>query len=344
METESVIYRASVGAQDSSLVLEELQSFKTVGAHGVAYMSRDSHHYLAVPNYYGGDSIVLRWDDKLQKFKELQRISSDGGGSIESFVLDGQQIMGIAEFNVGIVALYKLSGTYPDERFTPWQRLAAPGVGFIATSRVESKAGQPQFLLLGSSYVTQKSGWQTRSPIFALNEAGAAFEKHHEVSTVGAHHVETISLEGRHFAFFSNDKNERTVKQRSELFEWVGAYPDGRFVSRQTVATDGAHAACFFSSGDGRHFLAVANLGDRKANTYRRNSVVYAFDPTALAGTEMLTLAQRLPTLGATDFHSFTIGGSVFLAVSNEQDDERGGNVESTIWALQAQAGQREEL
>ena len=48
----------------------------------------------------------------------------------------------------------------------------------------------------------------------------------------------------------------------------------------------------------------------------------------------MLTEAQRLPTLGATDFRSFVIAGTTYLAVSNEQDDAHGGDVQSTLWAL----------
>ena len=96
------------------------------------------------------------------------------------------------------------------------------------------------------------------------------------------------------------------------------------------MAVDGCRcarqAAEFFSSSEGdRHYLVVANLGDRQANTYRRDSVVYAFDPAASgAGAKMLTPLQKLPTLGATDFRSFKIGGVTFLAVSNEQDDTRG--------------------
>ena len=44
-----------------------------------------------------------------------------------------------------------------------------------------------------------------------------------EVATVGAHDVEVMSVMGKHFAFFSNDKDERTTKQDSELFEWVAS-------------------------------------------------------------------------------------------------------------------------
>ena len=58
-----------------------------------------------------------------------------------------------------------------------------------------------------------------------------------------------------------------------------------------------------------------------------------------------LKLVQSLPTLGATDFKAFTISGTTFLAVSNEQDDRLGGDVDSTIWALSGgRAAPKEEL
>ena len=70
--------------------------------------------------------------------------------------------------------------------------------------------------------------------------------------------------------------------------------------------------------------------------------MVYSFDPASGAGDKMLTPLQKLPTLGATDFRSFEIGGVTYLAVSNEQDDTHGGDVGSTIWALRLEASQAE--
>lgn len=87
--------------------------------------------------------------------------------------------------------------------------------------------------------------------------------------------------------------------------------------------------------------LAVANLGDR-GGSYRRDSSVYELDAAA---DKPLRLVQSLPTLGATDFKAFTISGTTFLAVSNEQDDRLGGDVDSTIWALSGgRAAPKEEL
>ena len=132
------------------------------------------------------------------------------------------------------------------------------------------------------------------STVFALNAAGSAFERHHELPTVGAHGVASVNFASRRLVFFSNDKDEHTTRQESELFEWVG----GRFQSRQRVPTDGAHAAAFFSSADGKRlFLAVANLGDRQTDSYRRYSHVYSVDPAA---EPPMKLQIRLSTRGAT--------------------------------------------
>ena len=328
METDSSIFLVRA-TEDRKLQLTEVQSFRTVGAHGVVHFECSGHHYLSVPNYYGGDTLVLRWDRAASRFAELQRIKSEGGGGVDAFKLDdGRCMLAIAEFNVGIAALYILQ----DGRFEPFQRIAAPGVGSIATLRVPADDGGEALLLLASSYVTRQTGWRTRSPIFALNAQGSAFEAHDAVATIGAHDVEVLSAGGRHFAFYSNDKDERTTLQASELFEWVGTFPSGRFESKQKVETDGAHAAALFASADGKsHFLAVANLGDRKSGKYRRDSVVYALDVESRGG-DMLTAVQKLPTLGATDFSAFEMGGVTYLA--HEQDDWLGGDVRSVIWGL----------
>jgi hypothetical protein len=229
MTTDSAVYTATTdGVQ---LQLTEVQRFRTTGAHGVAHLESGGRHYLAVPNYYGGDAVILRWDTAARRFTELQRVKCDGGGGVEAMDVGGRPMLAFAEFNLGIAALYALD----EERFQLWQRVPAPGCGAIAQMRVPTADGGQKLLMLAASYVTRQTGWRTRSTIFALNDAGSAFEKHSEVATVGAHDVEVVSVHGRHFAFYSNDKDERSTKQDSELFEWVGLFPNGRLVSRQKV-------------------------------------------------------------------------------------------------------------
>ena len=342
MTTDSTIFKVSQNG-DLSLQLTEVQGFKTTGAHGVSDVEAGGYHYLAVPNYYGGDTVVMRsasgvapdGQKKPRRFSELQRLPTDGGGGVDVWHVGPRVFLGVAEFNLGIAVVYELSAT--SGLFVPYQRVPAPGCGALATLKVPAEGGGEQLLLLAASYVTQRTGWRTRSSVFFLNERGTALEMHQEVPTVGAHGVATLSAGGRHFVFFSNDKDERTTHQESELFEWVGVFPSGKLESRQKVKTDGAHAAEFFSTAEGgRHFLAVANLGDRQANTYRRDSLIYELDAKKTNDGEgaLLTLVQKLPTLGATDFRAFYINGATYVAVSNEQDDTMGGDVKSTIWRL----------
>eukprot|EP00966_Prymnesium_polylepis_P102990 2385389-Prymnesium_polylepis.1 len=67
MATESAVYCVRGVNEHGRLDLHELQRFPTVGAHGVEHFAHGTggqlvgceageQHYLAVPNYYGGDS------------------------------------------------------------------------------------------------------------------------------------------------------------------------------------------------------------------------------------------------------------------------------------------------
>eukprot|EP01050_Picozoa_sp_SAG11_P013122 SAG11_NODE_1511_length_4769_cov_3.389722_6_plen_176_part_00 len=68
MTTDSVLYAASLGGDGISLELEEVQRFQTAGAHGVEHFVAEGRHYLAYPNYYGGDAVVYRWSKASASF------------------------------------------------------------------------------------------------------------------------------------------------------------------------------------------------------------------------------------------------------------------------------------
>lgn len=139
MTTDSTIF-AVIQNPDLTLQLAEVQGFRTTGAHGVSHVLAEGFHYLSVPNYYGGDTVIMRAsaEDKKSKksFSELQRIPTDGGGNTEIFHVGERVFLGMAEFNLGIAAIYVLLGG----RFVPWQRVEAPGCGAMATLTVPAEA------------------------------------------------------------------------------------------------------------------------------------------------------------------------------------------------------------
>ena len=94
---------------------------------------------------------------------------------------------------------------------------------------------------------------------------------------------------------------------------------------------DGAHGACLFEATNGKCYLAIACCGDREKKSYKRNSPVYEI---SLDEDVVVRRKKSLPTTGAVAFVAFDLGGRTYLAVANEQDEQRGGNVESVVWAV----------
>jgi hypothetical protein len=190
MRTESVVY--TITGSSSDLRFKEVQRFPTVGAKGVVHIEHRGHHYLSVPNYSGGDTLVLRWNGK--RFTEMQRLASKGGSSVTAFKLGESQVLGVVEFNKDAGALYYLRGEYPDEQFVSWTLAIAPGVTAMTTALVpaESYTGEETHLmLLTASYVSRLGGWTTPSHVFALNDEcvpenlmkTCALPRHHELKT-----------------------------------------------------------------------------------------------------------------------------------------------------------------
>ena len=102
-ETTSSIWRIE---DDGGLLVEEVQTFRSFGAHGVAHITSEGSHYLAVSMYYADFVAVLKWDGS--RFEEHQRLPCEGGGGICAFVVDGQHRLAVAEFGKKGVSLFGL--------------------------------------------------------------------------------------------------------------------------------------------------------------------------------------------------------------------------------------------
>ena len=293
------------------------QKFKTLGAHGVEH----TNGYTAFPNFMGKEVDVYKW--KTNKFKPFQSLPSDGASGVEFFRMGDKLWLAVAEFHAGRAALYELDEEA--ENFVSRANLTAPGVASVRA--VELPNSDNQVLLLTACYhASNEGGFHLESPVFVYK--GDEFEKIQSVPTVGGHHVEAFTTaDDRVFVFYSNDKNETTVNQQSDLYEWR----DGQLVKAQSVDTEGAHGSAFFQH-DERYFLAVANYGDRDAKDVIRLSPVYSLELSPGADAR-LELVQSLNTTSATDFESFRFADRTFLTYANDKS-HRGRPALTQVWEM----------
>ena len=108
--------------------MEEVQTFRSFGAHGVAHITSEGSHYLAVSMYYADFVAILKWDGS--RFEEHQRLPCEGGGGICAFVVDGQHRLAVAEFGKKGVSLFG----FEQDKFHHLQYLQADGCCHVSTA------------------------------------------------------------------------------------------------------------------------------------------------------------------------------------------------------------------
>ena len=310
-ETTSSIWRIE---DDDGLLVDEVQTFRSFGAHGVAHITSEGSHYLAVSMYYADFVAILKWDGA--RFEEHQRLPCEGGGGICAFVVDGQKRLAVAEFGKKGVSLFGLE----QDKFHHLQYLQADGCCHVSTAFLNKRT-----YLIACANWSSTTKWRTASTVFTLTRDVFA----PSFDLTGGEGSATITYQGRHFCFVAKHKNpDGTCCRRSPLYEWRrGKYQ----LVQELDHDDGAHGGCLFEATNNKLYLAIACCGDREKKSYSRNSPVYeiSLDPEIVVRRK-----KSLPTTGAVAFVAFDLGGRTYLAVANEQDEQRGGNVESVVWAV----------
>jgi hypothetical protein len=314
-ETTSSVFRAV--ADRGQLVMEEVQQFRSFGAHGVAHIAHGRSHYLCVSMYYSGFVAILKWDGA--RFEEHQRLDCEGGGGLCAFVVEGQPRLAVAEFQKKGLSLFALV----DDSFKSTQYLAADGCCGVTASYINKRT-----YLIASATWSSITKWRTSSTVF-VRSRGDLFAPSFDLE--GGEGAATFEWQGRHLCFVATQKDgDGSYCRASPLYEFRrGKY---QLVCRVDHA-EGAHGACFFKATNGKAYLAIACCGDREKKSFSRKSPVYELD---LSADLPLRQVQALDTTGAVAFAAFDVDGRTYLAVANEQGDDpiAGGNVESVVWAV----------
>jgi hypothetical protein len=343
MGANSVIYRVTPlsnrvsGKNDAStymLNFDIVQKFFTKGAHGVEYFSyaterdkkKETQHFLAIPNYYGGVTSIYVFNAPLQQFVQFVNIPSEGAGQVEATEINKVLYVIIAENFANVLTIYRYNDVKTE--FIKHQQLKLNGVSSMAIVTCRNKT-----MLVGASYFSDNS-FVTTSMVYLWDNTLNLFSGYYSFSgTEGPHDVEAIHNDKICGFFLSNDRNAKEGEStfiKSQLF----TNSDAGFENILGIATDGAHGAEFFQTHNGKNgMLAIANFGNRYQKRYHSASIICKFPITDV------NYCQEVQTYGATDFEHFQLdigNGFIvdYLIVSNEGDIGKGKYQLSTLYRV----------
>ena len=244
----------------------------------------------------GGDLVTT-----LGTPDESQSIATNGAFDWESFVIDGETYLALANNHNGTTRninskIYKWNGT----SFAEIQSIATNG----AVDWESFVIGGETYLALANHH--NDTTYNINSKIYKWN--GTSFAEIQSIATNGAIDWESFVIGGETYLALANLYNDTTYNINSKIYKWNGT----SFAEIQSIATNGVHDWESFVIG-GETYLALAN--HHNDTTRNINSKIYKWNGTSFAEI------QSIATNGAIDWESFVIGGETYLALTNHHND-----------------------
>jgi hypothetical protein len=282
----------------------EEHSILTRGALDWEYFTIGSDIFLAVANHRNGsiyniDSKIYIWNGSF--FVEFQSIPTHMATDWESFTIGPDTFLVVANCYNGSIynidsKIYKWNGSF----FVEFQSIPTQG----AYDWESFTIGSDTFLAVANS--RNNSTYNIDSKIYIWKGDKNEFEPFQSIPTHRALDWECFTIGSYTFLAVANQRNSSTYNIDSKIYIWNGSF----FVEFQSIHTNGATDWESFVIGPDT-FLAVAN--HYNGSTRNIDSKIYKWD----GNEKKFDLFQPIPTNGATDWESFTIGSDTFLAVAN---------------------------
>lgn len=252
-DIDSVIYRWNGSS------FEEFQRIATRGASGWKFFTLGEDFFLAVANNggngqnYNVDSEIFQWDGG--KFVSFQTIPTKGALRWESFVIDAETFLAVANYSTDFTTTFNI-----DSKIYRWDGAKFAEFQSIATSGAHDwkffTIGDEQFLAVANLHSgPNRTNLEIDSKIYRWD--GARFAEFQALRTVGAVSWDFITFDGRHYLAAASWKDDSGSYQLdSQIYRWNGA----QFEDFLTVPGIGA-SDCAFYTFDGDLYLGVANVG-----------------------------------------------------------------------------------
>lgn len=327
---KSRIYRHSA----SSGRFELVQKIDTSGAHDWEAFTVSGNTYLAVANYYDGNtynikSHIYRHSAISGQFELVQEIDTSGALDWEAFELGGVACLAVANYYDGSThniksRVYHYSAV--SNRFELMQEVATSGASDWDAFLLDGVT----YLAVANSRGDGDNAYNIKSRIYRHSADSGRFEVVQEIDTSSARDWEAFTVDGMACLAVANYYDDSIYNQKSRIYRYSAR--SGLFELAQEVKTNGAADWAAFTV-KGTSYLVVASLavaseqqeqggsddGNINSHVYRYSATVDRFD-----------LVQEVDTSGASDWEAFELNGATYLAVANYHD------VESRIYRLDA--------
>ena len=243
-----------------------------------------------------------------------QSIPTKGALDWESFVIDGNTYLAVANYFNGITTnvdsvIYKWDGN----TFIEFQSITTNG----AIDWESFIIGDDIYLAVANYYGSGSTSHNVDSVIYKWD--GSAFIEFQSIPTHGARDWASFTIDGTPYLALANEYDGVSYNIDSKIFRWNGS----QFVEFQSIPSYGARDWEQFTI-DGNYFLALAN--NRSNATYNVDSKIYFWTDNMFVET------QSIRTNGANDWESFTIDGKRYLSVANAYNGST-YNINSVIYA-----------
>jgi hypothetical protein len=290
------------------------QNVSTVGCRNWEFFTINGQSFLAAAFYeqndpprgiytYNLNSPILRFDATSNSFVPFQLIPTVGAWSVKAFTMGGQTFLAYANHYDGGGStlnspIYRFNGssfvlfqTIPTVGAATWEFFTVNNQSFLAVANLANWQ-QPPFV------------YALNSQILRFNTATNSFLHFQFISTQGAMDFESFVIGNESFLAVSNHRNGPDYTLNSQVFRFDSV--SNTFILFQSIPTQASNDFEFFTIS-GASYLAVANAYDDTAAPV--NSQILRFNTTS----NIFTPFQSIPTVGATDWEFFVLGGQSYL-------------------------------
>jgi len=244
--------------------------------------------------------------DQLRYFSELKTIPSTWPMDWESFEIDGVFYLAVANWREGNdYSIQSNIYQWNNGNYSEVQSIQTSGARDFEFFTIDSN----HYLSVANQVGTTSNF--TDSHIYLWDSVSSQFILTQSIGTIGGFHWESFTIGANHFLAVANH-NDVNNNLDSKIYVWDSA--QSQFVLTQSISTFACPDIESFSI-DGETYLAFAN--DYDDNTqYNVSSEIFKWDPV----NSQFSTFQTIPTSGATDWESFTIGSDTYLALTQRYD------------------------